>query len=110
MCDDCTDLTDAIREENFEEVKRLIEVEKVDINERIKDGVAPLAIAWDEGTPEIVKYLLEHGANPLLEDEFHELPFLNWETEKKVTDYARQLMLEEVKKVIEENKKSPFNN
>ena len=104
MCDDCTDLTDAIKEQNFEEVKRLIEVEKVDINERIEDGVAPLAIAWDEGTPEIVKYLLEHGAEPLLPDYYNDFPFGD-EIKKKVRKYAIKLMLKEVEKEMAEEKK-----
>ena len=110
MCEEYTDLSIAIDQGDLDRVKHLIEVDKIDIDEMVKHNMTPLAIAVYQGEYEIAKYLLEHGANPLLEDEFHELPFLNWETEKKVTDYARQLMLEEVKKAIEENKKSPFNN
>ena len=103
MCDDCTDLTDAIKEQNFEEVKRLIEVEKVNINEKVKDGETPLSIAWD-GAPEIVKYLLEHGADPLLPNDNNDFPF-GYEIEKKVRKYAIKLMLKEVEKEMNEEKK-----
>ena len=96
MCDDCTDLSIAIEEQDFEEVKRLIEVEKVDINEMVKDGETPLSIAWD-GAREIVKYLLEHGADPLLPNDYNEFPF-GYEITEKVRKYAIKLMLKEVEK------------
>ena len=104
MCEEWSDLAEAINQGNFQEVKRLIEVKEVDIDEMVKHDNTPLAIAMYQGEYEIAKYLLEHGANPLLGDEFHEFPF-SWETEEKITNYVRKLMLEEVEKEMKEEKK-----
>ena len=104
MSEEWSDLAEALSQGNFQEVKRLIEVEQVDIDEMVKHNMTPLAIAVYQEEYEIAKYLLEHGANPLLEDEFHEFPF-SWENEEKITNYARKLMLEEVEEYIKKNKK-----
>ena len=104
-----TELSIAIDQGDFDKVRHLIEDEKVDIDEMVKHDMTPLAIAVYQEELEIAKYLLEHGANPLLDNDYHEFPF-EWETEKKLINYARQLMLEDIKKAIEENNQSPFNN
>ena len=104
MCEEWSDIAEAVSQGNFEEVKRLIEVEGVDIDEMVKHDKTPLAIAMYQDEYEIAKYLLEHGANPLLPNEYYEFPF-SWETEEKITNYARKLMLEEVEKEMDKEKK-----
>ena len=78
--------------------------EAVDIDGMVKHDETPLSIAMYQDEYEIAKYLLEHGANPLLPNEYYEFPF-SWETEEKITNYARKLMLEEVEKEMNEEKK-----
>lgn len=55
-------LCDAIRQEDLNQVKELVEVEKVDLN--FHDSLA-LKIASSQGAKEILCYLVEKGANVL---------------------------------------------
>ena len=49
------------------------------------------------GNTEMFEYLLDKGANPLVRDEYGEIP-LSDENYDKVVEYARQLMKEEITK------------
>jgi len=65
-----TPLHYAIKAEKLDSVKLLIEGWKADINLANTAGMTPLMLAIAMGQVEIVKYLLEHEANPNLADEF----------------------------------------
>jgi len=56
----------AAYEGNLEEVERLVKEGKIDINARDKHGNSPLALAIHFKKNTVVKYLLDHGADPTL--------------------------------------------
>jgi ankyrin repeat protein len=51
-------------------VKRLLEDDRVDVNRRGENGVTVLHLAVSEGQVEIVRLLVEHGADPQIKDNF----------------------------------------
>ena len=56
-----TKLLDAVSQQNFEKVKKLMD-SGVDVNEKGKVGFTPLITATGWGDLKIVKYLINHGA------------------------------------------------
>ena len=97
--DDYTDLGLAIAENNLKEVKRLVEEEDADINETDCKQMTPLNMAMYEGAYEIAKYLLDHGADPLIPNDYMEFPF----DEDKVREYARKILYDEIKEKMSES-------
>ena len=57
----------ALRSGNLDDVKRLIKAPGVDVNKTTFNDQTPLMLAAEEGTAEVVKFLLETGADPKLE-------------------------------------------
>jgi len=57
------ELKEAIRADNLNEVKRLIEDEGENVNAQSPDGETALMVAAYGGFLNIVKYLVERGAN-----------------------------------------------
>jgi ankyrin repeat protein len=63
-----TPLFEAIRLDELEAVRFLLESKKVDVNHKCDDGVTPLLLALSEGRIKIVEMLLDIGnANPNIE-------------------------------------------
>jgi len=58
---------DSVMNNNIQEVKRFIEIEKVDINSSIDGMPSALLIASANGNREIAEYLLNNGADPYKE-------------------------------------------
>lgn len=67
-------LIDAIMEHNYEEIHRLVDLLHVDLNQSYEYEGTPLHVAVKEGDTELVKYLLEKGANPNAKGAFGETP------------------------------------
>jgi ankyrin repeat protein len=51
-------------------VRRLLEDDRVDINRRGENGITALHLVTAQGHVEIVRLLMEHGADPLIKDNF----------------------------------------
>ena len=81
---------------DLETIKFLIETHKVDLSKTDAE-FNPLYEAFFQGHYDISKYLLEHGADPLVRNDEDEIP-LSDENYDKVVEYARQLMKEEITK------------
>ena len=95
---DTGDLYDAIETGNLEELKRLVEEEGCDVNECYKNQTSALAFAVDYGTPEIVVYLLNHGADPLIPDDYGDFCF----DKEPIRKLVVKKMLKEYNKLIAE--------
>ena len=95
---DTGDLYDAIETGNLEELKRLVEKEGCNVNECYEDQTSALAFAVDYGTPEIVVYLLNHGADPLIPNDNMEFCF----DEEPIRKLIVKKMLKEYNKLIAE--------
>lgn len=68
-----TDLHDAIKNNNIEEVKLLLNY-GANVNTQDKNRNTPLHSAVQSGHTEIVKLLLKKGANPLLKNKYGKTP------------------------------------
>ena len=95
----------AIQNEDLKEVKRLVEEEHIDpdIYITFRPDKTALFVAYETDNDEIIKYLLNHGAEPL--HSFLEYPF-DEDIYKKVNDYARKLMLEKISCYINEDEEA----
>jgi hypothetical protein len=58
-----SELTTAVYRGDVEEVKRLVEDERVDINSELSDGTMPLIVALRNNDMRMMTYLVEHGAD-----------------------------------------------
>ncbi len=58
-------------------VKAAIE-KKIDVNSQTEYGVTPLSMACDHGHEEVVRYLLDHGADPNIKDRFYRIGPMGW--------------------------------
>lgn len=65
-----TDLHDAAKQGDINEVKRLVLEENIDVNCQDDDKNTPLYCAAKEGHADVVKFLLTHGANSSLQCQF----------------------------------------
>jgi len=72
-------------------VKELLD-KGVDANAANPYGGTPLVYACDKGYPEIVKLLLEHGANPNLSNNFYGYPAIGWAAQKGNVEIAKLLL------------------
>ena len=82
-------LYSAIEDGNLEELKNLVENKGCDVNECYEDQTSALAFAVDRGNPEIIVYLLNHGADPLIPNDSMEFCF----NEKPIRKYIVKKML-----------------
>jgi Ankyrin repeats (3 copies)/Domain of unknown function (DUF3471) len=64
----------------------------VDVNAANKYGATALAYASDKGHTEVVKLLLEKGANPNSKDTFYNSTPLNWAVQKGHAEIVRALL------------------
>jgi ankyrin repeat protein len=69
------ELHDAVRNNNLDQVKQLLESGLEALNERGPDGAPPLCIAANEGRIEILTYLLDTGADITVGDNENTTPF-----------------------------------
>ncbi|HYO13926.1 MAG TPA: ankyrin repeat domain-containing protein [Thermoanaerobaculia bacterium] len=72
-------------------VKELLD-KGVDANAANQYGGTALAFACDKGHTEVVKLLLERGANPNVKDTFYNLTPIGWAAEKGHVDIIRLLL------------------
>ena len=86
----------AIQNGDLKEVKRLVEEKHIDPDRYItfRPDKLALYVAYETGNDEIIEYLLNHGAEPL--HSFLCYPF-GLGIQEKVNNYARKLMLEQIK-------------
>ncbi len=67
-------LITAIMEGDYDEVYRLVDLVKVDLNRSYEYEGSPLHVAVKEGDKELVKYFIEKGADPNVKGAFGETP------------------------------------
>jgi outer membrane protein assembly factor BamB len=56
---------------------------KIDVNSQTEYGVTPLSLACDHGHEEVVRYLLDHGADPNIKDRFYRVGPMGWAISRK---------------------------
>jgi len=74
MISDQCEILEALSTQNIELAENLIKVGKP-LNTQNALGVCALHLAVEKGLSNIVKLLLERGANPNIRNEYHEIPF-----------------------------------
>ena len=67
--DDFCDLRIAIEEGDLEKVKKLVEEEGKEVNACDDEQTSVLSFAMQTGNTDIIIYLLQHGADPLIPDD-----------------------------------------
>ena len=65
---------------------------KIDVNSQTEYGVTPLSLACDHGHEEVVRYLLEHGADPNIKDRFYRVGPMGWAISRKHTSVVALLV------------------
>ncbi|MEO6335041.1 MAG: ankyrin repeat domain-containing protein [Pyrinomonadaceae bacterium] len=71
------ELVAAVLREDFENVKaRIVMRAKVNVKDKVYDGISPLHAAVETGNMEIAEYLLAHGAKPNIRDSFKRTPLM----------------------------------
>jgi hypothetical protein len=85
------DLLEAVRKGDAVRVKALL-AQGVDVNAKSPYGATGLFFAADRGNVEIVKILLDHGANVNVKDTFYGATALSWATEKDRWDVIKLLL------------------
>ena len=95
----------AIIDEDIKKVKFL--VEKIGINPdryiTFHPDKTAIYVAYETGNDEIVKYLVEQGVRLIQPSDFAEYPF-DYGIKKKLNEYARQLILEQIAENQKEKK------
>jgi hypothetical protein len=81
----------AARKSNVEQVKALL-AKGADVDAKSPYGATPLFFACDRGNDQIVKILLDAGANPNVQDTFYEATPLGWASGKKNPEVIRLLL------------------
>jgi outer membrane protein assembly factor BamB len=74
---DVESLRRGARQGNLALVQAAIE-KNIDVNAQTEYGVTPLSLACDHGHEEVVRYLLDHGADPNIKDRFYRFGPLGW--------------------------------
>lgn len=71
------ELVAAVLREDFENVKaRIIMRAKINVKDKVYDGISPLHAAVETGNLEIAEYLLAHGAKTNIRDYFKRTPLM----------------------------------
>jgi outer membrane protein assembly factor BamB len=65
---------------------------KVDVNSQTEYGVTPLSLACDHGHEAVVRYLLDHGADPNIKDRFYRVGPMGWAISRKHTSVVALLV------------------
>ena len=92
VADDAGDeLLTAARKGDLAQVKALLD-KGVDVNSKSSYGQTPLFFACDRGHTEIVRLLLERGANPNVKDTFYNATALTWAADKKRLEIVQMLL------------------
>ncbi len=91
IADDSSPLRSAARRGDALQVQRLIEA-KEDLNAESDYGVTALAMACDHGHEEVVRLLLQAGANPNTKDRFYKFSPLGWATMRKHASVVKLLV------------------
>ena len=91
IADDSSPLRSAARRGDAAQVQRLIEA-KEDLNAESDYGVTALAMACDHGHEEVVRLLLQAGANPNTKDRFYKFSPLGWATMRKHASVVKLLV------------------
>lgn len=81
----------AASEGNVARVKQLLEA-GTDVNAANRYGGTALAFACDRGQVEVVKLLLQHGANPNAQDTFYNATPITWAAMKGHVEISRLLL------------------
>lgn len=81
----------ATRKSNIEQVKSLL-AKGADVDAKSPYGATPLFFACDRSNAEIVKLLLEAGANPNIQDTFYKATPLGWASGKGNAEVMRLLV------------------
>lgn len=82
----------AARKSDVAAVKELL-AKGADVNAKTQYGATPLSYACDRGNLEIVKLLLEHGANVNVKDTFYKATPLTWASSKGHGEIVRALLV-----------------
>ena len=67
-------LIDAIYEKDYDEIHKLVDLLNIDVNRIYEYEGSPLHVAVKEGDIEVVKHLLDKGADPNIQGAFGETP------------------------------------
>jgi len=85
------DLLAAVRKGDAERVKAVL-AQGVDVNAKSPYGATGLFFAADRGNIEIIRILLDHGANVNVKDTFYGATALTWATQKERWDVIKLLL------------------
>jgi hypothetical protein len=107
-----TQLISAVRERDYNKVEKLINEEKVFINERGRWGNTALHYAYNRGNIKIILLLLKNGANPYIQHDYGKTPedysFIakntykkhEFEIEEAKNEYIKSIDLSPLQKLI----------
>ncbi|WP_029520228.1 ankyrin repeat domain-containing protein [Persephonella sp. IF05-L8] len=95
-------LIDAVMEGDYDEVYRLVELIKVDLNQIYEYEGSPLHVAVKEGDIELVKYFLDNGADPNIKGAFGETP-LHIAVDRGYLDIVKLLLEKEADPNVQSN-------
>ena len=91
LADTGEDLLAAVRKGDAGRVKALL-AQGADANAKSPYGATALFFAADRGNFEIIKILLDHGANVNVKDTFYGATALSWATQKERWDVIKLLL------------------